>query len=140
MTYTIKDISEILGVSIYTIRFYDKQGLLPFVARNKQGYREFTESDLGLFMVICCLKNSGMQIKYIKEYIDLCMEGAETIDSRRNLLVDHRKEIVKQIDSLKEKLELVDFKIERYEAPNAVEIINEERRKAYEEKRENNLL
>ncbi len=81
-----------------------------------------------------------MQIKDIKEYIDLCMEGAKTIDSRRDLLVDHREEIIKQIDNLKEKLELVNFKIERYEAPNAVELINEERRKAYEEKRENNLL
>ncbi|MBC2456100.1 MerR family transcriptional regulator [Clostridium beijerinckii] len=140
MTYTIKDVSEILGLSIYTIRFYDKQGLLPFVARNKLGNREFTESDLNLFRVICCLKNSGMQIKDIKGYIDLCMEGAETIDPRRDLLVEHRKKIVKQIDSLKEKLELVDVKIERYEAPNAVELINEERRKAYEEKCENKLI
>lgn len=120
--------------------FMINKGFLPFVARNKLGNREFTESDLNLFRVICCLKNSGMQIKDIKGYIDLCMEGAETIDPRRDLLVEHRKKIVKQIDSLKEKLELVDVKIERYEAPNAVELINEERRKAYEEKCENKLI
>ena len=90
--------------------------------------------------MICCLKNTGMQIKDIKKYIDLCMEGACTIDSRKKLLLEHRKEIAKQIDYLTENLGLIDFKVERYEAPNAVEIINEERRKAYDEKLENGLL
>ncbi|WP_238885442.1 MerR family transcriptional regulator [Clostridium sp. YIM B02551] len=139
MTYSIKDVSEILGLSIYTIRFYDKEGLLPFVSKNKSGHREFTESDLGLFRVICCLKNSGMQIKEIKKYIELCMESANNIESRKNLLVEHRKEIVNQINSLTEMLKVVDFKIEMYEAPNAVEIINDQRRQACAEKRENNL-
>jgi len=83
LIYTIKDISKILGLSIYTIRFYDKQGLLPFVSRNKSGNRAFTESDLDLFKMICCLKKTGMQIKDIKKYIDLCMKGASTIDLRK---------------------------------------------------------
>ncbi|MDD7794423.1 MerR family transcriptional regulator [Clostridium sp. 'White wine YQ'] len=139
MTYSIKDVSEILGLSIYTIRFYDKEGLLPFVSKNKSGHREFTESDLGLFKVICCLKNSGMQIKEIKKYIELCMESANNIESRKNLLVEHRKEIVNQIDSLTEMLKVIDFKIDMYEAPNAVEIVNEQRKQACTEKRENNL-
>jgi DNA-binding transcriptional MerR regulator len=81
-----------------------------------------------------------MQIKDIKKYIDLCMEDAKTIDSRKKLLVEHREEIVKQIDYLTEMLCVIDFKIEMYESPNAVEIINEQRRKAYDEKCENNLL
>lgn len=140
MTYLIKDVSKILGLSIYTIRFYDKEGLLPFVSRNKSGNREFTESDLGLFKVICCLKNSGMQIKDIKKYIDFCMVGASTIDARKKLLLEHRKEIMKQMNALNKNLGIVDFKIEMYEAPNAIEIINEQRRQAYEEKRQNNLL
>lgn len=140
MTYSIKDVSQILGLSIYTIRFYDKEGLLPFVSRNKSGNREFTESDLNLFKVICCLKNSGMQIKDIKRYIDFCMEGANTIDERKKLLFEHRKEIMQQMEELNKSLEIVDFKIEMYEAPNAIEIINEQRKHAYEEKRENKLL
>ncbi|MBL4933131.1 MerR family transcriptional regulator [Clostridium paridis] len=139
MTYSIKDVSEILGLSIYTIRFYDKEGLLPFVSKNKSGHREFTESDLGLFQVICCLKNSGMHIKEIKKYIELCMESANNIESRKNLLVEHRKEIVNQIASLTEMLKVVDFKIEMYEAPNAIEIVNEQRKQACAEKRENDL-
>lgn len=139
MTYTIKDVAKMFDLSIYTIRFYDKEGLLPFVSRNKSGIREFTESDLTLFKVICCLKNTGMKLKDIKEYIDLCMEGTDTIDFRKELLLEHRKEIVKQIDALEENLGLVDSKIEIYESPNAAEIINEQRKKAAVEKRENNL-
>ena len=140
MTYTIKDVAKIFGLSIYTIRFYDKEGLLPFISRNKSGNREFTDSDLNLFKVICCLKNSGMQIKDIKKYIDLCIEGTRTIDLRKKLLVQHREEVVKQIEHLSEMLDVIDFKIEMYESPNAVEIINAQRRKAYDERCENNLL
>jgi DNA-binding transcriptional MerR regulator len=120
LTYTIKDIAKMFGLSIYTIRFYDKEGLLPFVSRNKSGIREFTDSDLKLFKVICCLKNTGMQLKDIKVYIDLCMQGADTIAVRKNLLLEHRKKIMKQIDALNENLDIIDSKIEIYEAPNAV--------------------
>ena len=126
-------------ISAYTIRFYDKEGLLPFVSRNKSGNREFTESDLNLFKIIYCLKNTGMQIKDIKKYIDLCMEGTDTIDIREKLLIEHRKGIIQQMDALKENLSLIDAKIEIYKSPNAVAIVNEQLRKAYDEKRKNNL-
>jgi DNA-binding transcriptional MerR regulator len=75
MTYTIKEVSEIFDLSIYTLRYYDKQGLLPFVSKNASGYREFTESDLGFIYTICCLKNTGMPLKDIRTYIDYCMQG-----------------------------------------------------------------
>jgi DNA-binding transcriptional MerR regulator len=140
LTYSIKDVSKISGLSIYTIRFYDKEGLLPFVSRNKSGNREFTESDVSLFKMICCLKKTGMQIKEIKKYIDLLMEGVGTIDLQKKLLVAHQKEIINQIDALNENLDHIHLKIEMYESPNAVEIINEQRKKSYAEKRENNLL
>jgi DNA-binding transcriptional MerR regulator len=140
MTNTIKDVSEITGLSIFTIRFYDKEGLLPFVSRNKSGIRMFTESDINQIKTICCLKNTGMQIKDIKKYIDFCMEGTDTIDSRKKLLLEHRKEIINQIQALTENLKLVDSKLKIYTSPNAVEIINEQIRKVNDEKRENCLL
>ena len=123
----------------YPIRFYDKEGLLPFVSRNKSGNREFTESDLNLFKIIYCLKSTGMQIKDIKKYIDLCMEGTDTIDLRKKLLIEHRIGIIKQMDALKENLSLLDSKIEIYKSPDAVEIVNKQLKKAYDEKRKNNL-
>ncbi|MFW2502780.1 MerR family transcriptional regulator [Clostridium diolis] len=140
MTYTIKDISKMFGVSIYTIRFYDKEGLLPFVLRNKSGNRVFTESEVSLFRTICCLKNTGMQLKDIKKYIDFCMEGSRTIDSRKELLLKHQEVILNQINELNENLGLIRSKIDKYTSPDAVQIINEERKKVHEEKCENNLL
>ncbi len=140
MTYTIKDISKMFGLSIYTIRFYDKEGLLPFVLRNKSGNRVFTESDISLFRTICCLKNTGMQLKDIKKYIDFCMEGASTIDLRKKLLLEHQEVILGQISDLNENLDLIRSKIDKYSSPDAVQIINADRKKVHDEKRENNLL
>jgi len=139
LSYTINQVATMFDISAYTIRFYDKEGLLPFVSRNKSGNREFTESDLNLFKIIYCLKSTGMQIKDIKKYIDLCMEGTDTIDIREKLLIEHRKGIIQQMDALKENLSLIDAKIEIYKSPNAVAIVNEQLRKAHDEKRKNNL-
>jgi len=139
MTYTVKDVAKIFGLSIFTIHFYDKEGLLPFVSRNKSGNREFTESNLNMIQTICCLKNTGMQIKDIKKYIDFCMEGTGTIDSRQKLLSAHRKEIIAHIDALNENLKLIDSKIKIYDSPNAVEIINKKIEKVIDEKNENHL-
>lgn len=139
MTYTIKDAAKISGLPIFTIRFYDKKGLLPFVSRNKSGIRVFTESDINQIMTICCLKNTGMPIKDIKKYIDYCMSGADTIDSRRELFAAHRNEIINQINDLNENLKLIDSKLKIYNSPAAAEIINGLRRIVDDEKRENGL-
>lgn len=139
MSYTINQVATMFDISAYAIRFYDKEGLLPFVSRNKSGNREFTESDLNLFKIIYCLKSTGMQIKDIKKYIDLCMKGTDTIDVRKKLLTEHRKGIIKQMDALNENLSLIDSKIEIYKSPDAVKIITEQLKRAYDEKRKNNL-
>lgn len=139
MIYTVKDISKMFDISIHTIRFYDKEGLLPFVSRNKSGNRVFTDSDLRLFSIICCLKDTGMHLKDIKKYIDLCMEGPITIDSQRKILLQHQEEVIKQIDTLNKSLSLINEKMEIYNSPNAIEIINEQRRTFSTEKHENNL-
>ncbi len=140
MTYTIKDVSEMTGLSIYTLRFYDKEGLLPFVSRTKSGIRAFTESDISQIKTICCLKNTGMQLKDIRLYIEYTMEGSGTIIPRKQLLTDHRQVIVDQINQLTENLKLVDAKLDVYNSPYAKDIINEQIRNVNEEKKENCLL
>lgn len=90
MTYTIKEAAEQSGLSVYTLRFYDKAGLLPFVARNPAGYRVFTDGDLNLLHTIQCLKNTGMKINDIRTYITLVMQGVGSVDSRRGRHIDKR--------------------------------------------------
>ncbi|MBL1226619.1 MerR family transcriptional regulator [Enterococcus sp. BWR-S5] len=140
MTYTIKEVSELFDLSIYTLRYYDKQGLLPFVSKNKSGYREFTDSDLGFIHTICCLKNTGMAIKDIRTYISYCMEGTSTISAREQLLSQHRKNVLQEISNLENNLKEIDHKLDVYTAPNAVEIISAQRQFSSQEKEQHALV
>lgn len=69
-----------------------------------------------MIKLICCLKNTGMQVKEIKQYIDLCMQGEQTAQARRQIMADQRKAILKQIDDLKKNLTIVDLKMAFYDA------------------------
>ncbi|QHW34678.1 MerR family transcriptional regulator [Paenibacillus rhizovicinus] len=113
--YTINEVAELCEMSVHTIRYYDKEGLLPFITRNKSGNREFSANSLELIRLICCLKNTGMPIKEIKRYIDLLMEGEQTSEMRRSMMVDHRKEVARQFNDLKKNLNLIDLKISHYD-------------------------
>lgn len=128
MTYSIKEVAERFGVTAYTIRYYDKQGLLPFVSKNSNGYREFTDSDLGLMHTIMCLKQTNMPIKDIRTYIDYCMTGSETIEDRKDLLQTQRKRVIDEMKRLSENLQEIDRKIKMYSAPNAKETIDLQRK------------
>ena len=80
MVYTVGEMAKLLGVAASTLRYYDKEGLLPFVERSSGGIRMFRESDIEWLQVIGCMKKAGMSIKDIREYINLAMQGDDTID------------------------------------------------------------
>ena len=139
MTYTVKTVAEKTHLSIYTLRFYDKQGLLPFVSRNQSGYREFTDADLQLLHTITCLKNTGMKIATIRSYITAVMAGPSTIDQRKKLLTEHRAAILAEQQKVLANLKEIDFKLNIYQAPNAEQVIRAERQYAKAEKIANGL-
>lgn len=114
MEYTIKQVSEKTGLSIYTLRYYDKEGLLPLVKRSPSGIRKFTDNDIDWIGLICCLKNSGMSIDNIKEFMNLCLQGNETVEIRRNILLKHKQNILSQMKQLESSLSTVNYKIEHY--------------------------
>jgi len=114
--YSIKDVASLCGLSAYTIRFYDKEGLLPFITRNSTGNRQFSESDLDMIRLICCLKNTGMQLKEIKRYTNLFMEGDHTVPCRKQMMIDHRTSILNQISELQTQIGVIEMKIAYYEA------------------------
>ncbi|MDT2828576.1 MerR family transcriptional regulator [Enterococcus viikkiensis] len=138
-TYSIKEVADKFDLTISTIRYYDKKGLLPFVAKNKSGYREFTESDLNLIHTICCLKNTGMPIHDIKEYIECSMEGSKTIEQRKQLLQSHKEAVLQQQAQLMENLKEIEWKIERYDSPDAKEKIDAQVAYVIKEKQEQQL-
>jgi DNA-binding transcriptional MerR regulator len=117
--YTINEVANICNISPHTIRFYDKEGLLPFVSRNSTGNRQFSDSDLNVIKLICCLKNTGMQVKEIRRYIDLVMQGTGTSPQRKQIMIEHRKEVINQIDNLKKNLNIIDLKIALYDSEDS---------------------
>lgn len=115
MLYTVGEMAKLLDVAPSTLRYYDKEGLLPFVERSEGGVRLFRESDYGTLKIIECLKTTGMQLKDIKQFIYLAMQGDSTIEERLALFRRQRVEVEKQMARLGEALDSVKFKCWFYE-------------------------
>lgn len=114
MNLSIQEASSRLGLTPSTLRYYDKEGLLPGLKKLKSGTRIFSEKDLQWLGLICCLKNSGMSIADIKNFMNLCLQGESTCEERKEVLERHKKNIYKQIENLQNSLSTVDYKIENY--------------------------
>ncbi|MFD0896571.1 MerR family transcriptional regulator [Loigolactobacillus binensis] len=117
MTYTITEVAAKFGLSAYTIRYYDKAGILPFVRRNQAGNRQFDEVDVDWLRLVCCLKNTGMALKDIKAYSDLARQGSDTGAARQAMLRQHKQAVLQQIADLQANLELIETKIDFYADP-----------------------
>ena len=110
--YSIKQVSEKMNIPAYTLRYYEKEGLLPSIGRSRGGIRRFTEEDLDWLGLICCLKSTGMPIKRIREFVDLSRQGEKTLHQRCEILKDHKKSVEKRISSMETQLEKVNCKIQ----------------------------
>lgn len=119
MLYTVGEMAKLLGVSASALRYYDKQGLLPFVERSSSGIRMFKDSDYEWLRVIECLKKTGMQLKDIRSFVHMAMQGDETIDARLELIITQKKAVVEQISQLQDTLETLSFKQWYYETAKA---------------------
>lgn len=115
MVFTIGEMAKKLGVAASTLRYYDKEGLFPFMERSESGIRVFKESDYEFLKIIHCLKATGMQIKDIKNFIELVLQGDESINARLEIFQKQKLEVEKQISELQEALETVKFKCWYYE-------------------------
>ncbi len=119
MLYTIGEMAKQLGVAPSTLRYYDKEGLLPFVERSEGGMRMFKESDYEFLKIIGCLKATGMQLKDIRSFITLVMQGDKSIDARLKLFQRQQEEVERQMAQLQETLDTVRFKCWYYETAKA---------------------
>ncbi|HBM99359.1 MAG TPA: MerR family transcriptional regulator [Ruminococcus sp.] len=115
MVYTVGEMAKIIGVAPSTLRYYDKEGLLPFVERSGSGIRIFGEQDLNTLSIIHCLKQSGLSIKEIKSFIDMVQQGDETIDERLELFEKRRIILEKQIKEMQNTLKVLDYKCWYYQ-------------------------
>lgn len=116
MSYTIGQVAKKTGISAYTLRYYDREGLMPFVKRNASGRREFTDENLDLIDLITCLKHTGLQLSEIREFIQLTMQGDATLPTRLNIFKQQQEAVRKQIEQSKKYLAKLDYKVRFFTA------------------------
>lgn len=115
MNFTIGQRAERIDVPASTLRYYDKEGLLPFIHRTEGGIRVFTDSDIEWLQVIECRKKAGRSIDDIRKYIQLALKGDDTIDLRLALFTHQKEVLKKQMEELEHTRERIEYKCWFYE-------------------------
>jgi len=111
MGYTVKQVAEKTKLKPHVLRYYEKEGLLPHVSRTRGGIRHYTDEDLEWIGLICCLKNTGMSIKQIHDFVSLSLQGPETLQQRCDMLKRHQKDVMQNIQEMESHLKVVTHKI-----------------------------
>ena len=112
--YTIGQVSEIFNIPISTLRYYDKEGLFPSMQR-QSGIRQFGETEVEALRIIECLKASGLEIKDIKKFMELCVEGPATYARRKELFETRKAAVEAEMIQLQKTLDMLKFKCWYYE-------------------------
>ena len=110
MFYTIGEMARKLNVAPSTLRYYDKEGLLPFVERSSGGIRMFKDEDMEWLRLLGCLKKAGMPLKEIRAFMDWSRQGDATIGRRLNLIEKQRQSVLEQQKQLEDTLLMLDYK------------------------------
>ncbi len=113
--YSAKETSRITGLSTATLRYYEKENLLPPVSRNSQKYRQYTDEDMEWIKMIQCMRSAGIPIHSIREYVLLLLQGGKTLEQRFVMVQNHMKDISVQLTALQNTLNLTRKKLLFYE-------------------------
>ena len=113
--YTIGEVAKMFGLTVSTLRYYDREGLLLNVKRDASGVRRFDDGDLETLRMIEYLKRAGMQLRDIRSFMAWCAEGDATLEKRRDLFRERRREIDEQLRELEQTRDLLIFKCWYYE-------------------------
>ncbi len=115
MSYTIKEVSEMFHIPTTTLRYYEKEGLLPSVERKASGYRVFSDDDLAMLRVIECLKKANMSLREIRTYTQLAQLGDATLKERYHMILTRRKVVQEQMADLQRAFDFIVYKCTYYE-------------------------
>jgi DNA-binding transcriptional MerR regulator len=112
---TIKEVSEKFGISQDTLRYYERVGLIPPVTRTTNGNRDYQESDLGWVENAVCMRNAGVPIEALIEYVKLYQMGDTTFEARRQLLQEQYDVLQEQKEQIEATMKRLAYKVSRYE-------------------------
>lgn len=112
--YTVKEIAKCLDMTEHTVRYYTDMGLVPSLQRDKNGNRLFDEESKNWLIGIKNLRGSGMSIKAIKEYVNLCLEGDATIEVRYDIILEQKKQLEEQLKEMNQRYQYIEQKANMY--------------------------
>ncbi len=119
MPYSIGEVSARTGIPPSTLRYYDREGMFPSIARGNGGIRTFSDEELGALEVVECLKNSGLTIKEIKQFLDWCKEGDSSLEKRRDFFYDRLEAMNEHFAKLQKTMDLIKYKCWYYDTAAA---------------------
>lgn len=115
MLYSMKETCNQTNLTYDTLKFYCNEGLVPNVKRDKNNYRVFDDKDVAWIKSLTCLKNCGMSIFEMKEYLNLCMEGKKSIPVRKEILNKKQQELKVKMEQLQASIDYIDYKKQFYD-------------------------
>lgn len=113
--YSAKEAAEMTGLSTAALRYYEKEQLLPQIARTSQKYRQYSDSDIEWIKMVQCLRRANVPIQSVKKYIALLVQGGKTMEQRYGMVQDYIRDIQEQMDQLQNALALTREKSAFYE-------------------------
>jgi DNA-binding transcriptional MerR regulator len=114
VTYAIAEAAQQSGLSIDTLRYYERIELIDPPARDSGGRRAYSDEDLAWLGFLTKLRTTGMPIRLMREYAKLRHDGATT-SRRKKILIEHRTDVLNRIADLQACLEVLNYKISHYE-------------------------
>ena len=112
--YSAKEAAEITGLSTATLRYYEREKLIPQITRTDQKYRQYTDTDIEWIKMIQCMRMANIPIRSIKQYVELLIQGGKTLKQRYDMVQGHIKDIENQMTNLQNALNLTQKKLVFY--------------------------
>lgn len=115
MRYSIGEVADATGIAISTLRYYDREGMFPNMERTNGGMRVFSDIEIEVIKIIECLKTSGMPVKDMKQYLDWCQEGDNSLQKRRDMFYERLDAVKKQMEELQKTMDIIKYKCWYYD-------------------------
>ncbi len=111
----IAEVSTQYGISLDTLRYYERIGLIPPVTRNESGIRDYNELDIRRVEFVKCMRSAGLPVEVLIDYIALVQKGDKTIAARKEILTEQRELLIARMEQMQKTLDILNHKIEVYE-------------------------
>lgn len=111
----ISEVAKEFGLTTDTLRYYEREGLIGPVSKGENGIRNYTEEDIKRIQFVKCMRSAGLEISFLKRYLQLFDEGDKTIKERREILVEQRKILKEKLNAMQEAYDKLNYKIDLYD-------------------------